>query len=164
MKPLSTYIEYLLMIRHYAFVPGLGGFMFQEIPSRATNGGRLMPPLRMLKFNRFMDHDDGMLANVIMRSEAVSYDEANQAIRLSVSDFLAKVQREGRCALGQLGFMFTDQDCHIAFQTTEQMDCDPANFGLGQLPLQSWQEVAKSRAAAANVHTEATETTEEAPA
>ena len=57
-----------------------------------------MPPLRMLKFNRFMDHDDGMLANVIMRSEALSYDEANQAIRLSVSDFLAKVQREGRGA------------------------------------------------------------------
>ena len=145
MKPLSTYIEYLLMTRHYAFVPGLGGFMFQEEPSRMMLGGRLMPPLRLLKYSRLMDHDDGMLANVIMRAEGLSYDEANQSIRLSVADVLNHVQHDGRCALGRLGFVFADDDCHIAFRAADQVDQDPVYYGMAQLNLRSWRDEEKAR-------------------
>ena len=86
MKPLHLYIEYLLKTRHYAFVPGLGGFMYQEIASTVMRDGQIAPPFRLLKFNRFMDHDDGMLANVVMKAEGVTYDEATLAIRWDTSD------------------------------------------------------------------------------
>lgn len=145
MKPLSTYIEFLLMTRHYAFVPGLGGFMFQEEPARLMLGGRLMPPLRMLKYNRFMDHDDGMLANIVMRAEHLSYDEANQSIRLSVNDLLNRVQHEGRCALGRLGFVFFDEECHIAFRAADQVDQDPVYYGMAQLNVRTWRDVERQR-------------------
>lgn len=145
MRPLSTYIEFLLMTRHYAFVPGLGGFMFQEEPSRMMLGGRLMPPLRLLKYSRLMDHDDGMLANVIMRAEGLSYDEANQSIRLSVADVLNSVQHEGRCALGRLGFIFADEDCHIAFRAADQVDQDPVYYGMAQLNVRSWRDEERIR-------------------
>jgi len=145
MRPLSTYIEYLLMSRHYAFVPGLGGFMFQEEPARMMLGGRLMPPLRILKYNRFLNHDDGMLANVIMRSEGLSYDEANQAIRLSVQNLLNTVQHEGRCALGHLGFVFFDDECHIAFRANDQVSQDPTYYGMSQINAKSWREVEAER-------------------
>ncbi len=145
MKPLSTYIEFLLMTRHYAFVPGLGGFMFQEEPARLMLGGRLMPPLRMLKYNRFMDHDDGMLANIVMRAEHLSYDEANQSIRLSVNDLLNRVQHEGRCALGRLGFVFFDEECHIAFRAADQVDQDPVYYGMAQLNVRTWRDEERQR-------------------
>ncbi len=140
MRSLSTYIEYLLMTRHYAFVPGLGGFMFQEEPARLMLGGRLMPPLRILKYNRFLTHDDGMLANVIMRAEGLSYDDANQAIRLSVSNLLNTVQHEGRCALGRLGFIFFDDECHIAFRANDQVSQDPVYYGMTQLNIKPWRQ------------------------
>ncbi len=145
MRPLSTYIEYLLMTRHYAFVPGLGGFMFQEEPARMMLGGRLMPPLRILKYNRFLNHDDGMLANVIMRAEGLNYDEANQAIRLSVSNLLNTVQHEERCALGRLGFVYFDEECHIAFRANDQVRQDPVYYGMSQVTVKSWREIERER-------------------
>lgn len=145
MKPLSTYIEYLLMTRHYAFVPGLGGFMFQAEEARVMLGGRLMPPLRLLKFNRFMDHDDGMLANVMMKVEGLSFDEANRSIRLSISDLLSRVQHEGRYALGRLGYVYFDEDCHIAFRPADQVFQDSVYYGMGQVNVRSWKEVEKER-------------------
>lgn len=145
MRPLSTYIEYLLMTRHYAFVPGLGGFMFQEEPARVMLGGRLMPPLRVLKYNRFLSHDDGMLASVLMKGEGLSYDDANQAIRLSVSNLLDTVQHEGRCTLGRLGFIFFDEECHIAFRANDQVSQDPVYYGMSQLSAKPWREVEAER-------------------
>lgn len=145
MRPLSSYIEYLLMTRHYVFVPGIGGFMLQEEDSMMLHGGRLMPQHRMLKFNRFMDHNDGMLCNTIMQVEGLSYDEANAAISLHVSDTLNRVQHEGRCQLGRLGYIFFDQDCHIAFIAADQMDNDPVNYGLQTLQLRTWQEIENER-------------------
>lgn len=119
--------------------------MFQEEPARLMLGGRLMPPLRMLKYNRFMDHDDGMLANIVMRAEHLSYDEANQSIRLSVNDLLNRVQHEGRCALGRLGFVFFDEECHIAFRAADQVDQDPVYYGMAQLNVRTWRDVERQR-------------------
>ena len=147
MKPLSTYIEYLLMTRHYAFVPGLGGFMFQEVPSQITQDGRLTPPSRIIKFNRFLDHDDGMLANVMMRSEALSYDEIIQAIRISVAEILNKVQHQEHCQLGRLGSIFVDADSHVSFEAATRVDNDPVHFGLASVKFQHWQDVEAARKA-----------------
>lgn len=145
MRPLTSYIELLLMTRHYAFVPGLGGFMFQEEPSQQMLGGRLMPPLRILKFNRFMDHNDGMLANLLMRGENLSFDEAQQVIRLTVSHIMGTIQREGRCALGRLGYLYTDEECHISFRASDQQAQDPIYYGMSQLNLQSWRSIEANR-------------------
>ncbi|MBR0036552.1 MAG: hypothetical protein IJP70_02800 [Bacteroidales bacterium] len=145
MKSLATYIEYLLMTRHYAFVPGIGGFMMQEDEARLLRTGEFIPPHRLLKFNRFMDHNDGMLTNVVMRAEGMSYDAAESAIRMTVASLLTKVQHEGRCQLGRLGFIFFDQDCHIAFIASDQMGHDPRYFGLNSLKLHTWQEVENER-------------------
>ncbi len=145
MRPLSIYIEYLLMTRHYAFVPGLGGFMFQEISAHLDKNGTFTPPFRLIKFNRFMDHDDGMLANVIMQCESISYDKVVQSIRISVNDILNKVQHNERYQLGRLGYVFCDEDCHISFRGAGQMENDPVHFGLSQVKMQRWQDVAASR-------------------
>lgn len=148
MKPLHLYIEYLLKTRHYAFVPGLGGFMYQEIASSVMRDGQIAPPFRLLKFNRFMDHDDGMLANVVMKAEGVTYDEATLAIRFAVSDLLKKVQQEGRYPLGHIGHIFFDDECHISFIAADQTSNDPLYFGFGRIQPRRWQEVERERAAA----------------
>ncbi|MBO6012348.1 MAG: SPOR domain-containing protein [Bacteroidales bacterium] len=147
MRPLATYIEYLLMTRHYAFVPGIGGFMMQEDDARLLRTGELIPPHRLLKFNRFMDHNDGMLTNVVMRAEGLSFDEAESAIRVAVASMLNQVQHEGRFQLGRLGFLFCNQDCQIAFIASDQMGRDPRCFGLSGLKMRSWQEIEAERQA-----------------
>ena len=133
------------MTRHYAFVPGIGGFMLQEEDSMMLRGDRLMPQHRLLKFNRFMDHEDGMLCNIIMQSEGLSFDEANALIRFQVSEILDKAQHEDRCQFGRLGYIFFDPDCHISFIAADLMDYDPENFGLHTIALKSWMDIERER-------------------
>lgn len=140
MKSLVTHIEYLLMTQHYCFVPGLGGFMLKEQDAIVKADGTILSPTRIVQFNRFISHDDGMLAGSIMQSRQLSYDEAVASIQVDVANILSKAQHEGRCQMGHLGQMFFDADCHIAFRPADIQQVDPVNYGLENLKLKPWAQ------------------------
>lgn len=144
MRSISTYIEYLLMTRHYAFLPGLGGFVMAEHEAKIS-GRRLLSPGRTVQYNRFMTHDDGLLANVIMEDTGVGYNEAMLFIHHEVTAMLNRVQHEGRCPLGHLGQLFTDEDCHIAFRPADTQHIDPMYYGRENIEVRSWREIEAER-------------------
>lgn len=135
------------MTQHYAFLPGLGGFVLAEHEAK-LKPGMILAPSRMVQFNRFMTHDDGQLANVMMEDTGMSYDEAMQRIRHEVTSMLNQVQHNGRCNFGHLGLLFTDEDCHIAFRPADTQRIDPRYYGFDNLPVKTWAEIeAESKAA-----------------
>lgn len=145
----ATHIEYLLMTQHYCFVPGLGGFMLQEQDAAIKADGTILSPTRIVQFNRFISHDDGMLAGVIMQSRHISYDEAVASIQMEVAAILSKAQHDGRCALGHLGIVFFDEDCHIAFRPADIQQFDPMNYGLESHRIKPWAQIEKEMKEAA---------------
>ncbi|MDO4496674.1 MAG: SPOR domain-containing protein [Bacteroidales bacterium] len=147
MLNISTYIEYLLMTQHYAFLPGLGGFVLAEHEA-SMKPGVVLAPGRTVQFNRFMTHDDGLLANTIMTDTGMSYDDAVKYIRHEVATMLDKVQHHGRYALGKLGYLFFDEECHIAFRPTDTQCIDPLYYGHANLQMRPWQELEAERQAA----------------
>ena len=139
MRTFATYIEYLLMTRHYCFVPGKGAYMLADepaivsgVPGIGTESRRvhnIQAPRRIVRFSPLHAHDDGMLANLLMEAEGMTYDEAchyieRQAPLLS-DDFADKAA------------LRTDTD----------------NFGFDDVSLEMWtdieQRLQKSAAAAA---------------
>lgn len=140
MRPLSAYIEYLLMTQHYAFLPGLGGFVLAEHEA-ALRKGMILAPSRTVQFNRFMTHDDGLLANIIMEDTGMNYDEVMQRIRHEVASMLNQVQHSGRCQLGHLGQLFSDEECHIAFRPADTQRIDPLHYGHENLTIRPWQQI-----------------------
>lgn len=161
MKSLVTHIEYLLMTQHYCFVPGLGGFMLKEQDAIVKADGTILSPTRIVQFNRFISHDDGMLAGSIMQSRQLSYDEAVASIQVDVANILSKAQHEGRCQMGHLGLMFFDADCHIAFRPADIQQVDPVNYGLENLKLKPWAQAEEKPSQASE--TIAVEEKKEAP-
>lgn len=127
MRTFATYIEYLLMTRHYCYVPGRGAYMlvdesasFTETPGLGTDSRRLhtiAAPHRIVRFSPLLSHDDGMLANLLMEAEGMTFDEACRYIQrqapLLTDDFL------------QSASLHTDAD----------------NFGFEHLYVEKWKDI-----------------------
>ena len=166
MRPLATYIQYLLMTRHYAFVPGVGGFMLHEEDSllkcamtfdaliedeqtgETTFGrifaGKLLAPSHEIKFNGSMTHDDGMLANVIMEAEGLTFDEANAAIRAAVTALVETARRDGSCTLGHLGDLVY-KDGRLSLRAADCTADDPQYYGLAPVRVRPWWDIEEQR-------------------
>lgn len=139
MNSFATYIEYVLMTRHYVFVPGVGGFMLQRtgaklLPLAAADGAaarmRVVPPAYEITFNRLMSHDDGLLANAYMEANDVDFATAEAYVRRESEAIRTALEATGRHALGSLGTLVRDADCHISFVAATPAVVPPAAFGL----------------------------------
>lgn len=127
MRTFTTYIEYLLMTRHYCYVPGRGAYMLVDepatqgtTPSLGAESRRLYnmePPHRIVRFTPLHSHDDGMLANLLMEAEGMSYDEASRYI-----------QRQAP--------LLTDD-----FTKSASLHTDIENFGFDNLQLETWADI-----------------------
>lgn len=127
MRTFATYIEYLLMTRHYCYVPGKGAYMLSDEP--ATMGThpsigadsrrlhKLDAPRRIIRFSPLHSHDDGMLANLLMEAEGMSYDEACRYIERQAS--------------------LLPEDFH----TAASLHTDTENFGFGELEFETWGDI-----------------------
>ena len=127
MRTFATYIEYLLMTRHYCYVPGRGAYMLSDEPATmgthpciGTDSRRihkLEAPRRVIRFSPLHHHDDGMLASLLMEAEGMSYDEACRYIDRQVS-LLAE-----------------------DFHTSASLHTDTENFGYQTLQLETWGDI-----------------------
>ena len=127
MRTFATYIEYLLMTQHYCYVPGKGAYMLSEEPatmgthpSIGTDSRRvhkLEAPHRVIRFSPLHHHDDGMLANLLMEAEGMSFDEACRYI-------------ERQSAL-------LPEDFH----TSASLHTDTDNFGYSELSFETWGDI-----------------------
>ncbi len=123
----ATYIEYLLMTRHYCYVPGRGAYMLVDEPSSlATTKAigadsrvlhTIAAPHRIVRFSPLLSHDDGMLANLLMEAEGMTFDEACRYIErqapLLTEEFLKSAT------------------IHIDFE----------NYGFEHLSVESWADM-----------------------
>jgi len=136
MRTFATYIEYLLMTRHYCYVPGKGAYMLSDEP--ATMGThpsigadsrrvhKLEAPRRIIRFSPLHHHDDGMLANLLMEAEGMTYDEACRYIERQAP-------------------LLSDD-----FENSASLHTDTDNFGYGVLSLETWGDLEARLNAAAH--------------
>lgn len=127
MRTFATYIEYLLMTQHYCYVPGKGAYMLCDEP--ATMGTypsigadsrrihKLEAPHRVIRFSPLHHHDDGMLANLLMEAEGMSFDEACRYI-----------ERQAR---------LLPED----FEDKASLHIDTENFGYNELSFETWGDI-----------------------
>ncbi len=139
---LATYIEYILMTRHYCCVPGLGVWMSKEMPAcrERTDGQiRIAPPHREITFSSQMLHDDGVLVTLIMESASLSYDEASAWTGREVKNLLARLEH-GTVKVGHLGSLYKN-DGQITFEAASRYAGDPSSYGLDTITLTPWASI-----------------------
>lgn len=145
MRSIATYIEYTLMTSHYAFVPGLGGFLFRDIDASYSHK-TYTPSHKEIHYNRFLTKDDGMLANAYMIGEGISYDEAIAKIRFEVNLIKSSLDSKKSYQLGSLGVLSYDSDKHIVVKQAKHFPLDPETFGFNSIQFKTWREIQQETA------------------
>lgn len=150
MYTIIEHIEYLLTSHDCVVIPGWGALVAQYGESHYNPvAGHIERPRREVGFNASVNHNDGMLAQSIVRREGISYDDAMRVVSKSVSMFRQQLSQGNEVSLGRLGFFKSTDDQRIEFIPFYHERSNDNYFGLHNVKLRPLSEEAHRAEAAA---------------
>ena len=135
MEKLIPHIEKLLIKNDYVIIPDFGGFVIQSQSAKITSAG-IIPPVSTIGFNPGMSNNDGLLALELVRTEKISYKEANKQIAVEVEKLEVKLHQAHSIQIGRLGAIKLDNQQNKSFIPAKELGFLPANIGLKTVHLQ----------------------------
>ena len=141
MQSIHFHIAYLLTRHECVIVPGLGAFLVSS-PDRekANRWGIISPPETFLGFNSEIKHNDGLLANSLIKEEKCSLKEANLLIDQYVADVLQSLNEGKRVHIPWVGSLHSIENKKL-FQPERILSCNAFNYGLVGFSLPSVKEL-----------------------
>ena len=81
---ITAFVRELMFSHDCVIVPGFGGFIGNYSPAHIDKAsGTFYPPVKLISFNRNLNHNDGLLAGKISASLSVNYGDARAHIENS---------------------------------------------------------------------------------
>ena len=127
MKELVSHIEFLLHDHNCVIIPGFGGFVINSSPARRDGMATFHPPVSELVFNRYLTHNDGLLAQSFMKSDSIPFEAAMQKIEHAVQEMMREL-RGRKIELGALGQFEMNSSKQFVYKPTAYVQ--PLFFGL----------------------------------
>jgi len=129
-KDLVQHIENLLPEHDCVVVPGLGGFVQNEVTARIQPGARLFyPGSKEIGFNPRLKFNDGLLAQSYQESASLSFEEANTTIQTAVLEIQDKLDAGKFIRLGRIGTLFMVEQ-QLIFRPDHHNHFYPEAYGL----------------------------------
>ena len=138
-------------------IPQWGAIIAQhEGPS--FDRGNIVPARRHFTFNAQVDHNDGLIANSIVRRHGVTYDQAMREITSQVATIKQRLNEGTSLPLGHLG-MFSKAGRRTVFTPFASQLALGDSYGLGTVAFKTLSQLEREQAAIAAFATQ-TETAE----
>ena len=97
-------------------VPGWGAFIANYEKAGFDEARSVLArPVRTIGFNASLNHNDGLLAQSLVRCEGVGYDEAMRFIADSVTTFRQQLATGGEVSMGRLGYFRSNKGDQVEF-------------------------------------------------
>lgn len=154
MISLIEHIEYLIRHHNCVVIPQWGALIDQYSPSQ-LQASKIIKPKRKVAFNASIDHNDGLLANSLVRRHGISYDQALKLIANSVSFYKRQLQNGNEVAFGRIGYFTLNNNGSTEFTPFHQSNSIDEYFGLRSFtfkPLVSDSDVSSTEVSAADKH------------
>jgi cell division septation protein DedD len=137
---IEHYLSDLLYEYDCVIIPGLGGFIGNNSPSRVNSiHHTFFPPCKSLLFNINLKQNDGLLANRIVQDKKISYEEAMESIRSFVNQCKASLKEGKRIRLMNIGTLYVDNRRTLQFDQDKETNYLLDSYGLSSfvsLPVQ----------------------------
>ena len=128
---IEQHISQLLYRYQCVTVPGFGAFLTEIQPAQLNeNSNAFYPPKKLISFNSYLKHNDGLLANHIAQSEKTSYDDAIEAIHSEVGIWKNILQINEKFTLKNIGELSLNSEKKLVFAPYEQLNYLKDSFGL----------------------------------
>jgi len=141
MQSIPFHIAYLLTEHECVIVPGFGAFVVSPSDrEKAKRWGILSPSAKFLGFNSEIKHNDGLLANSIIKEKKCSYKEANSLIEKYVIDISHSLDEEKTICFPWVGNLYL-KDNKLLFQPERTLSCNAFNYGLAGFSMSSVKDI-----------------------
>lgn len=142
---LAEYIANLLKQHDCVIVPHFGGFIANYKSAIVDQDkGRIVPPSKSVLFNPKLVTNDGLLGHVIADSRAISYPDSLTFVQSSVTEWEKKLAGGERVEVGEIGFLFR-QNNQVVFEQYREAGILLQAYGLSSI---SFVDFAKPELAA----------------
>lgn len=128
---IDRYIQTLLFKHNCVIIPSFGGFVGNY------KGAEIHPtqhiftaPCKQLVFNKNLIINDGLLANIIVQEEKVTYSEALELIDKDVFKIKHLLSIGEKVELRSIGFLRLDVEKNIQFNPVSLTNYATSSFGL----------------------------------
>lgn len=130
MEALIKNITELFFVHDCVVVPRLGGFIANYEPAYFDAKNNLMvPPRKKFLFNRFLLHNDGLLAHHLAADLRISYNDAVLQIDSFVEAIFTQLKKNNTCTIDLIGTIYYDQNNLLQFNAASK------NYMLGAYGL-----------------------------
>lgn len=131
MIELSRHIECLMLRHDCVIVPGLGGFVTQNVPARYVSDEKLfLPPYRSVGFNAQLTLNDGLLVQSYMQAYDTDYAETVKLVDDAVMQLKQELQEKGEYELSGIGTLTLGIGGKYNFTPCEAGVLSPELYGL----------------------------------
>ena len=136
MFSIIEHIEYLITCHDCVVVPGWGAFIANYDASTYDATKSVMArPRRSIGFNASVSHNDGLLAQSLMRREGIGYNAAMKFIADSVTTFRQQLSLDSEVSMGRLGYFRRNEGRLIEFVPFYHANGSDQFYGLGDLEI-----------------------------
>lgn len=137
---LEQYISELLYQYDCVVVPGLGGFIanYKSATIHSVQN-TFAPPSKSISFNKNLNANDGLLANLIAQKEAIIFDVAIKKIETSVATINRDLKLKKRVLLNEVGTLFLDAENRTQFEPQNSINYLLESYGLAVFQKQPIQ-------------------------
>ena len=138
---LSKMVRELILDNDKVFLPGLGAFVAEVVPSSFSDKGYTVnPPYRRLSF-RTKAEPDSLLADLYAASNGVDAEVAERIVGTFTSEMREVLKSKKVVVFPGLGRLRATKENNFFFVADEDLDIYPEGFGLEPVSLKSHQDV-----------------------
>jgi len=121
-------------------IPGFGGFVCNERPAWYDDDKEeMVPPSRDVLFNPNLTHNDGLLAQEIIRSAGLSFSEAMKLAKEEAAFITAELLGGNQVAIQGVGRLYAGEDGVNRFTPDAELVRTLNSFGHSRIPLAKLQ-------------------------
>ncbi len=121
MQNIEKYLVNLMHQHDCVVIPNFGGLVANYTPGFADANSQLIhPPQKGFVWNKFLQHNDGLLAHEISKEEGLSYDLAVEKINAFVDECKSKLASRKRFELGAIGTFCIDTSQNVSFISAKE--------------------------------------------
>jgi nucleoid DNA-binding protein len=139
---ITAFIRELLFGHDCVIVPGFGGFIGNYTPARIDKKtGTFYPPVKLISFNRNLNHNDGLLVGRISGTSGINYGDARNLVEEFVSDTRKKLEKGEKVVFDHIGSFVNNQEGNIQFEPDRSSNYHLDSYGLESfqlLPLEGY--------------------------
>jgi hypothetical protein len=135
-------IRELLFGHDCVIVPGFGGFIGNYSPARIDKStGTFYPPVKLISFNRNLNHNDGLLVGKISGISTLGYGDARNIVEEFVAGIRRKLEKGEKVAFDNIGSFINNNEGNIQFEPDRDVNYHLDSYGLEPfqcLPLEGY--------------------------